>query len=271
MTIVVCPTTILDTYMSSTTFSFLIHPGSECSNMIHVIDHIMGGIEEVADQFLGNYKMRDRFKYFNNKYLRPFLIKKSAVNEPKIIETHSRLNLIDAVKKLNDQTKVTIEPGQSFSTLVKNYTEVNLRQYPNTFGTVILKRRIRVVVLSFFLNKFRLHPINGVEQFIMSYGGLRGAVAFALALIIDKRIIPSKDMMVTTTIAVVYFTVFVQGKTRNSQYGLVLVQWASLARKAALSMGMTIKFFVRILKVQRKSDKSISMNERLHGTIMMIF
>ncbi|GFX99786.1 hypothetical protein TNCV_258251 [Trichonephila clavipes] len=88
----------------------------------------MGGIEEVADQFLGNYKMRDRFKYFNNKYLRPFLIKKSAVNEPKIIETHSRLNLIDAVKKLNDQTKVTIEPGQSFSTLVKNYTEVNLRQ-----------------------------------------------------------------------------------------------------------------------------------------------
>ncbi|GFQ71563.1 hypothetical protein TNCT_655841 [Trichonephila clavata] len=93
-----------------------------------VIDHIMGGIEEVADQFLGNYKMRDRFRYFNNKYLRPFLTNKSAVNEPKIFETHSKLNLIDAVNLVNNGSKVTIEPGQSFSTVLKNYTEANLRQ-----------------------------------------------------------------------------------------------------------------------------------------------
>lgn len=44
----------------------------------------------------------------------------------------------------------------------------------------------------------------------MSYGGLRGAVAFALALIIDESVIPTKKMMVTTVISVVYFTVFVQ-------------------------------------------------------------
>ncbi|GIY63796.1 hypothetical protein CDAR_601431 [Caerostris darwini] len=103
-------------------------------------------------------------------------------------------------------------------------------------------RAIGVVVLSWFLNKFRLHQLNAVEQFIMSYGGLRGAVAFALVLIIDKNLIPSKDMMVTTTIAVVYFTVFVQG--------------------------MTIKFFVRILKVPQQSDKTLTMNERLHSTLI---
>ncbi|GFS88130.1 hypothetical protein NPIL_208001 [Nephila pilipes] len=103
-------------------------------------------------------------------------------------------------------------------------------------------RAIGVVVLSACLNKFRLHQLNAVEQFIMSYGGLRGAVAFALALIIDKRIVPSKDMMITTTIAVVYFTVFVQGTT--------------------------IKFFVRILKVPQKSDKVLTMNERLHSTVI---
>jgi NhaP-type Na+/H+ or K+/H+ antiporter len=44
----------------------------------------------------------------------------------------------------------------------------------------------------------------------MSYGGLRGAVAFALVLLIDKDHIKLQPMFVTTTIAVIYFTVFFQ-------------------------------------------------------------
>lgn len=45
----------------------------------------------------------------------------------------------------------------------------------------------------------------------MAYGGLRGAVAFALVLVVDERIVHAKRMMVTTVIALVYFTVFLQG------------------------------------------------------------
>ena len=45
---------------------------------------------------------------------------------------------------------------------------------------------------------------------IMSYGGIRGAVAFALALILDESKIPRKKEFVTATIVVVFFTVFVQ-------------------------------------------------------------
>ena len=45
---------------------------------------------------------------------------------------------------------------------------------------------------------------------IMSYGGLRGAIAFALALILDETKIPRKKEFVTATIAVVFFTVFLQ-------------------------------------------------------------
>jgi NhaP-type Na+/H+ or K+/H+ antiporter len=44
----------------------------------------------------------------------------------------------------------------------------------------------------------------------MSYGGLRGAVAFALVLLIDKKRIKLQPMFVSTTIAVIYFTVFFQ-------------------------------------------------------------
>jgi NhaP-type Na+/H+ or K+/H+ antiporter len=44
----------------------------------------------------------------------------------------------------------------------------------------------------------------------MSYGGLRGAVAFALVLLINKDHIKLQPMFVSTTIAVIYFTVFFQ-------------------------------------------------------------
>lgn len=44
----------------------------------------------------------------------------------------------------------------------------------------------------------------------MSYGGLRGAVAFALVLLINPTHVKLQPMFVTTTIAVIYFTVFFQ-------------------------------------------------------------
>lgn len=76
----------------------------------------------------------------------------------------------------------------------------------------------------------------------MSYGGLRGAVAFALVLVVNEQIIPTKKMMVTTIIAIVYFTVFLQG--------------------------MTIGPLVKILKVPRAQKYEMSMNERIHNRLM---
>lgn len=52
--------------------------------------------------------------------------------------------------------------------------------------------------------------MNKVDKFVMSYGGLRGAVAFALVLLINPEHIKLQPMFVTTTIAVIYFTVFIQ-------------------------------------------------------------
>lgn len=50
----------------------------------------------------------------------------------------------------------------------------------------------------------------------MSYGGLRGAVAFALVILLDKNKVPAKDYFVATTIVVVFFTVIVQvGETTD--------------------------------------------------------
>ena len=53
---------------------------------------------------------------------------------------------------------------------------------------------------------------------IMSYGGLRGAIAFALVLLVDPHHIPRQKLFVTSTLAVLYFTVFFQVRLRNTQW-----------------------------------------------------
>ncbi|XP_014207662.1 sodium/hydrogen exchanger 5-like [Copidosoma floridanum] len=100
----------------------------------------------------------------------------------------------------------------------------------------------RVTVLSALANQFRLHKLNKVEKFVMSYGGLRGAVAFALVLLIDDEHIPLQPMFVTTTITVIYFTVFFQG--------------------------ITIKPLVKLLNVKRAEKRKPTMNERIHERII---
>jgi len=67
-----------------------------------------------------------------------------------------------------------------------------------------------VVGQTWFLNWFRLVPLDKIDQVVMSYGGLRGAVAFALVVLLDKKHVKAKDYFVATTIVVVFFTVMFQ-------------------------------------------------------------
>lgn len=98
-----------------------------------------------------------------------------------------------------------------------------------------------VIIFTAIANKFRLHQLSRVEKFVMSYGGLRGAVAFALVLLIDPHKVKLQPMFMTTTIAVVYFTVFFQG--------------------------ITIKPLVKILNVKTAERRKPSMNERIHERV----
>lgn len=67
-----------------------------------------------------------------------------------------------------------------------------------------------VVVLTFILNKFRLDKINGVDQFVMAYGGLRGAIAFSLVSLTSPEIVPAIKTMICACIVCILFTSFVQ-------------------------------------------------------------
>ncbi|XP_064615357.1 probable Na(+)/H(+) antiporter nhx-9 isoform X2 [Liolophura sinensis] len=83
--------------------------------------------------------------------------------------------------------------------------------------------------LSFLLNKdrYRVRKISLQEQFIISYGGLRGAVAFSLVGLLQPGEVQNRNMFVTATLAVIIFTVFVQGITIKPLVRLLEVKMAS--------------------------------------------
>ena len=71
-----------------------------------------------------------------------------------------------------------------------------------------------VFLLTAILNKRLLKRISRKEQFIIAYGGLRGAVGFSLAIILsqtEKGL--TSQIFLTATLFIVYFTVFLQGGT----------------------------------------------------------
>lgn len=112
---------------------------------------------------------------------------------------------------------------------------VNIDVPKSAQGWTNVSLLLGVILLVAIANRFRIHKLSNVDQFVMSYGGLRGAVAFALVLLIDPKHVPLQPLFVTTTICVIYFTVFLQG--------------------------ITIKPLVRILNVKRAEKRKPTMNE----------
>uniref|UniRef100_A0A7N8XZB0 Sodium/hydrogen exchanger n=1 Tax=Mastacembelus armatus TaxID=205130 RepID=A0A7N8XZB0_9TELE len=109
-----------------------------------------------------------------------------------------------------------------------------------TLFFIFVYRIIGTFALTWILNRTRLVPIGFVDQVIMSYGGLRGAVAYGLAVLLDEKKIKEKNLMLCTTLIVVYFTVILQGITMKP-----LVTWLNV-KKASASEGSLIE------KVQNK-------------------
>uniref|UniRef100_A0AAZ3QGG4 Sodium/hydrogen exchanger n=1 Tax=Oncorhynchus tshawytscha TaxID=74940 RepID=A0AAZ3QGG4_ONCTS len=103
---------------------------------------------------------------------------------------------------------------------------------------IFVFRALGVVMQTWVLNWFRLVPLDKIDQVVMSYGGLRGAVAFALVVLLDAERVPAKDYFVATTIIVVFFTVMFQG--------------------------LTIKPLVNWLKVPRATNRKPTINEEIH-------
>ncbi|XP_044143978.1 sodium/hydrogen exchanger 1 [Bufo gargarizans] len=96
-------------------------------------------------------------------------------------------------------------------------------------------RVLGVISLTWFINKFRIVKLTSKDQFIIAYGGLRGAIAFSLGYLLHSN---NREMFLTAIITVIFFTVFVQG--------------------------MTIRPLVELLAVKKKQETKRSINEEIH-------
>uniref|UniRef100_A0A8C7IDJ5 Sodium/hydrogen exchanger n=1 Tax=Oncorhynchus kisutch TaxID=8019 RepID=A0A8C7IDJ5_ONCKI len=92
---------------------------------------------------------------------------------------------------------------------------------------IFVFRFIGVFLLTWILNQYRLVPLDFIDQLVMGYGGLRGAVAYGLVLLLDENKYKEKKLMISTTLIVVYFTVMLQGITMKP-----LVTWLKVKRAA---------------------------------------
>ncbi|KAM4661620.1 sodium/hydrogen exchanger 2-like [Amazona ochrocephala] len=97
-------------------------------------------------------------------------------------------------------------------------------------------RALGVLVLTFFVNRFHVNTITSKDQFIIAYGGLRGAICFSLVFLLPD--FHRKKLFIAATTVVILFTVFVQG--------------------------MTIRPLVDLLAVKRKRESAPTVGEQIH-------
>lgn len=133
-----------------------------------------------------------------------------------------------------------------------------------------------VFFLTWILNKFRLVPLEFIDQVIMSYGGLRGAVAYGLATMLDGNKIKEKNLMVCTTLIVVYFTVILQVTFTSSfsvSLRLIRLDFQPLSATVSktllfvLFQGITMKPLVKWLKVKRAAAGDLSLIEKVQNKV----
>ncbi|CAB1336078.1 unnamed protein product [Coregonus sp. 'balchen'] len=76
---------------------------------------------------------------------------------------------------------------------------------------VLVGRAVNIFPLSFLLNFFRDHKITPKMMFIMWFSGLRGAIPYALSLHLGLEPIEKRQLIGTTTIIIVLFTILLLG------------------------------------------------------------
>ncbi|XP_015266426.1 PREDICTED: sodium/hydrogen exchanger 2 isoform X1 [Gekko japonicus] len=77
----------------------------------------------------------------------------------------------------------------------------------------LIWRALGVFALTQIINLFRTIPLTFKDQFIIAYGGLRGAICFSLVFLLPAGVFPRKKLFITAVIVVIFFTVFIQGIT----------------------------------------------------------
>ncbi|XP_073406749.1 sodium/hydrogen exchanger 4 [Dendrobates tinctorius] len=156
------------------------------------------------------------------------------------ISKNSSITIKYFMKMVSSVCETLIFIFMGVSTVGKNH-EWNWAFVSFTLLFCLIWRTLSVFILFSIINKFRTYPFTFKDQFIIAYSGLRGASSFSLVFLLPILLFPRKKMFITSTIVVIYFTVFI--------------------------MGITIGPLVRFLDV-KKTSREESVNQEIHTRLM---
>lgn len=119
----------------------------------------------------------------------------------RVQESRSPQDLQDGVHALNSHRDMETQNPRSVSGCPCPYS--------HSLFSLGLSLSIGVFVLTQVINWFRTIPLTFKDQFIIAYGGLRGAICFALVFLLPATVFPRKKLFITAAIVVIFFTVFI--------------------------------------------------------------
>lgn len=126
----------------------------------------------------------------------------------------------------------------------------------------VVYRFVSIFLLTIVANKFMqsLRRIKLGEQLIMAYGGLRGAIAFSLAVTLDSKFITNYNLFVTTTLFIVIFTVFFLGSTTKP-----LIKWLNIQLDKPMLASMFNEINDRVVDTLMAGIENISAVKQTHS------
>lgn len=134
---------------------------------------------------------------------------------------------------------------------IKTHTPLGLQDTGFVFFSsffCIFYRFVIVFILTYIANRYiqRVRMINFEEQLLMAYGGLRGAIAFSLAVMLEENHVKHARIFITTSLFIVLFTVFILGSTTKP-----VVRWLEVQ-----------------LHIQDETSMFIEINNKVIETVM---
>ncbi|XP_034462473.1 sodium/hydrogen exchanger 2-like [Hippoglossus hippoglossus] len=103
-------------------------------------------------------------------------------------------------------------------------------------------RGLGILVLTQIINPFRTIQFTFKDQFGLAYGGLRGAICFALVYTLPENV-NRRNLFVTASIAIIIFTVFIQGISIRP-----IVEYLNIRRTNKVMTSINVEIHTRTME-----------------------
>ncbi|XP_066558502.1 sodium/hydrogen exchanger 8 isoform X2 [Amia ocellicauda] len=163
-----------------------------------------------------------------------------------VMSHYTHHNLSPVTQILMQQTLRTV--AFMCETCVFAFLGLSIFSFPHKFEIsfviwcivlVLVGRAVNIFPLSFLLNFFRDHKITPKMMCIMWFSGLRGAIPYALSLHLGLEPIEKRQLIGTTTIVIVLFTILLLGGGTMPLIRLIDIEDSQSRRKSKKDINLS--------------------------------